>query len=71
MGSPIMDGLFCFRHKSRVKRAWLMGRATFWFTWRHPLPDGARIGFWYSLRAAWEGFYGEWTRPVRARPADE
>lgn len=62
MSDPVMDGLLCHQHKSRLKRAWLMGRATFWYTWGHPLPDGGHIGFWYALRAAWENFCGEWVR---------
>jgi hypothetical protein len=62
MGDPIMDGLLCGQHKSRSKRAWLMGRATFWYSWGAPLPDDRRGGLCFALCAAWENFVGELTR---------
>jgi len=40
----------------RLRHAWYMATASFAYSWRYPLPEGERIGFWYSLRGAWQLF---------------
>lgn len=59
---PVLRAI-TYRGTNRWRRAWGMGIATFCYTWRHPLPDGGRIGFWFALHAAYENFVGYWRSP--------
>lgn len=61
MSNPILDGMMCGR-RPRLMRAWLMARATLWYSWGAPLPDDERGGFWFAVGAAWENFVGELVR---------
>lgn len=53
----IMRGITSSPKDGRLRHAWLIARASFAHCYRYPGPDDKPIGFWYSLRGAWEIFW--------------
>ena len=61
---PVMDALTSDAPEYGLRRAWLMARATFAYTWRCPGPDDVPIGFWYALSSAANIFLGYLCKPA-------